>query len=363
MSRRIELRVELGDRSYGIFVGAGISASVPGGAGEFFTGRRVLLVSDANVAALHGEKVMAMVVELGGNPSLATVRPGEENKNLATMSSLYEAAVAAGLDRGSVVVGFGGGVPGDMAGFLAATYMRGVDFVQLPTSLLAMVDSSVGGKTGVDLPSGKNLVGAFWQPRAVIIDTDFLKTLPLRELRCGLAEIVKHAVIRDAEMFAELEANIERLLEPDLDFHTRVVARNCGIKAAVVAADEREGGLRAILNYGHSFGHAIEAIGGYGEFGHGEAVAIGMCMAADLAVELGLCEPDLVERQEALLLALGLPTGLPQGDPFKVLAAMNRDKKNRGGKRRLILPAAIGEVEISTADDGAVLGAIGGRCE
>ncbi len=256
---------------------------------------------------------------------------------------------------------------GDTAGFLAASYMRGIAYVQVPTSLVAQVDSAIGGKTGVDLPEGKNLVGAFYQPRHVLIDVKSLTTLPERQLRCGLAEVVKYGVILDAGFFAWLEENVAGLLAPDLDVYQRVVRRSCELKAEVVVADEREiTGQRAILNYGHTFGHAVEKLSGYSRFTHGEGVSIGMAMAADLACILD-DDPslrDLVRRQDALCQRLGLPIRVDALAPGDILAAMRTDKKYQKGRNRLILPRRLGHVElVKDVDEAAVLQAIEGRCD
>jgi len=276
---------------------------------------------------------------------------------------LCRAAAAAGLERGSLIVALGGGVTGDLAGFAAAIYMRGIACIQLPTSLLAMVDASVGGKTGADLPEGKNLVGAFWQPARVLVDPACLTTLPLRELRNGLAEMVKYGMILDARLFALLEANLDRLLRPDLEFYAEAIARCCSLKAAVVAADERESGTRAILNYGHTFGHAIEAAQNYRGLAHGEAVAVGMVMAANLAEAGGELSAEVARRQRELLAAIGLPTSVAGIDPETILTAMSRDKKVAHGELRLVVPRAIGQVELRPVADRAQLrAAIAAAC-
>jgi 3-dehydroquinate synthase len=291
---------------------------------------------------------------------------GEEAKNLDTLEYLYGEAVSAGLDRKSVIVALGGGVVGDTAGYLAASYMRGIDFIQIPTSLVAQVDSSIGGKTGVDLPQGKNLVGAFHQPRLVILDVDTLATLDPRQLRCGLAEVIKYGVILDAEFFVFLEANIDALLATDPDVYGHVVQRSCELKAMIVLEDEFETGRRAILNYGHTFGHAIEKVTGYTVYTHGEAIAIGMGMAADLAVALDstAARLELVQRQDALFDAVGLPNRIDGVDPEQVVAAMQTDKKYVGGRNKLIVPSAIGTVEIlNDVAEVAIRASIIGRTE
>jgi 3-dehydroquinate synthase len=252
-----------------------------------------------------------------------------------------------GADRKSIVVAAGGGVIGDLAGFVAATYARGVEFFQFPTSLLAQVDSSVGGKVGVNLPGAKNMVGAFWQPLGVLIDTEVLNTLPIREYRAGLAEVVKYGVILDADFFAYLENHVDGLNERQPEVLRHVIARCCRLKADVVENDEREiSGLRAVLNYGHTFGHAIEAETGYGRFLHGEAVSIGMLGASRLAERLGRVDEGFTQRQHELLSALGLPVVMPDLDRDVLLAAMQRDKKVAHGRLRFVLPTKMGHVEL-----------------
>ena len=260
---------------------------------------------------------------------------------------MWNKLLELGADRKTLVVAVGGGVIGDLAGFAAATYARGVAFAQVPTTLLAQVDSSVGGKVGINLPLAKNIVGAFWQPVAVLIDTKTLATMPAREYRSGLAEVVKYGVILDADFFAQLERDAAALLAQRQDVLEKVIARCCRLKADVVEADEREEtGLRAVLNYGHTFAHALEAIAGYGELLHGEAVSIGMMCAARLARRLGRIDDEFVQRQEKLLVALKLPVAVPKLDTDELMAAMVHDKKTEHGKLRFVLPTRMGHVEI-----------------
>ncbi|MFA5204385.1 MAG: 3-dehydroquinate synthase [Lentisphaeria bacterium] len=357
------LMVELGARRYPILLGRGMSAAAAGVAAlrDAVAGRRCLLVADSTVAPLHAA-ALRQALEAAGAAACETASfpAGEGSKTLDTLAALYRAAARFGLDRGGVAVALGGGVAGDLAGFFAATWMRGIAFVQAPTSLLALVDSSVGGKTGVDLPEGKNLVGAFHQPRLVLGDLAWLDTLPACELRNGLAEVVKYGAGLDAAFFAELERDADALLAREPAVLERVVARCCAIKAAVVAADEHEGegGRRALLNYGHTFGHAVETLTGYAGFRHGEAVAVGMVLAATLAARLGRCPPELPARTAALLARLGLPTRLPADPavtPEAMIAVMGRDKKTRAGRLRLVLPGALGETALVPLDDLAAL--------
>lgn len=324
--------VELGDRSYEILIGSGIRELAK---------QSDLLVTDSNVDKYYGSWAETKA-------NCKYIFPaGEENKSIQTVADICRAAAQNRLSRKSVMTALGGGVCGDMTGFAAAIYMRGIDFVQIPTTLLAMVDSSVGGKTAVDIPEGKNLIGAFHQPRQVLIDTDFLKTLPLKEIRCGLAEIIKTGVILDENLFAELEKAPETLTTaPDYERYSSIIRRCCELKAQVVAADEKEGGLRAILNYGHTFGHAFELLSNF-TLSHGEGVVLGMCAAGEYAAAEGIWSKQETLRQKKLIAALGLPTRLDTayktGD---VIQAMLGDKKSASGKINLVLPTRIGHAEI-----------------
>ena len=338
--------VLLAERSYKIVIGGNIVNNLAQYAAGFVTNKNCLIITDSNVLELYNSKVTKELQKAKVAQCNTEFFPaGEENKTLNTMTNFYSSAVKNGLDRKSMFIALGGGVTGDMCGFLAASYMRGVDFIQIPTSLLAMVDSSVGGKTGIDLEEGKNLVGAFWQPKMVLIDPCFLKTLPKRELLCGLAEIIKYGVIIDHELFVDLENNIDKLQNLDIDYYSDVIARCCQIKADIVAQDEREGGIRAILNYGHTFGHAIEKVSNF-SIGHGEGVAIGMCMAANLAVSDNLMSKYDAQRQKALLDEIGLPTTVDGHDAQKIVDAMSSDKKCEAGENIFIIPNSIGKVEI-----------------
>jgi 3-dehydroquinate synthase len=292
--------------------------------------------------------------------SKATVASGETSKSIAKFEQLLKWILDEGGDRRSVVIAVGGGVVGDLAGYVAASFTRGIRFVQVPTTLLAMVDSSVGGKTGINLPSAKNMVGAFWQPSLVLIDTDVLTSLPDRSYLSGLAEVIKYGVIDDAEFFSWLESNAKQLAARDGTALRHAIQKSCECKARVVGEDEREtSGRRAILNYGHTFAHAIEATTGYGTLLHGEAVSIGMQMAARLAIDLQMADPSLLERQTALLEACGLPTRLENANPDEMLPVMMRDKKVAHGNLRFILPTEIGVVDlVGGIDEAAVRQAI-----
>ncbi|MFN3842059.1 MAG: 3-dehydroquinate synthase [Rehaibacterium terrae] len=353
------LQVELGARRYPIHIDRGL-LDRPGLIAGCAPGRHVLIVTDANVAPLYLAKLEAALA--GKLVRSVILPPGEQEKTLARFAELMDALATLGASRDATVVALGGGVIGDLAGFAAACWMRGVRLVQVPTTLLAMVDSSVGGKTAVDLPAGKNLVGAFHQPAAVIADTDTLRTLPERELRAGLAEVVKYGALGDADFFAWLEARGKDLLARDTDALAAAIERCCMHKAAIVARDETETGERALLNFGHTFGHAIEAEQGFGGLLHGEAVAAGMVLAARLSQALGLAAPTDTERLAALLQGLGLPVAVPAGlAPEALLARMRLDKKNRSGRLRLILWRGIGRAEIveDVAED-AVLAVLAG---
>ena len=341
------VEVSLGDRSYRIVIGADVLTGAGRHVADVVGSGRALVVSDDTVADLYLERVRASMAEADLAVSAVTVPPGEPSKCHEQLLRVYDACLAAGLERGSVVVALGGGVVGDLAGFVAATYLRGLVCVQMPTTLLAQVDSSVGGKTGVNLPGGKNLVGAFHQPSLVLADVATLQTLDDRQMATGMAEVVKHAMIRDATLFDFLEAEARTLLRRDAGAMEEVVAWNCRIKAAVVAADEHEEGLRAILNYGHTVGHAVETVASYGAYTHGEAVALGMNAEADLARARGDITPEVHARQQDLLTRFGLPSRLRRPLDIAALAgAMRRDKKVRAGRVRFVLPQAIGTVHV-----------------
>ncbi|UUO07106.1 3-dehydroquinate synthase [Blastopirellula sp. J2-11] len=339
--------MQLSERSYDIEIGAGIIDTAP----QFFAARtkisHAILVTDEDVRPLYAERIAAACAAAGMRTTLLCVPTGETSKSIAMADQLWNQSLAEGADRKTVVIAVGGGVVGDLAGFLAATFARGLSFFQVPTTLLAQVDSSVGGKVGVNLPTAKNMVGAFWQPQGVLIDVDVLSTLPEREYRAGLAEVVKYGVILDPDFFAYLEANVAAIQRRDRKALTQVIARCCQLKADVVQADERETtGLRAVLNYGHTFCHAFEATCGYGQLLHGEAVSIGMLCASRLAESLGRIAPDVTQRQQNLLSELGLPTVPPQVDIDLVMAAMQRDKKVEHGKLQFVLPTKLGRVEL-----------------
>jgi 3-dehydroquinate synthase len=329
------------------------------------SGRKVLVVSNPDVATPYGERCLTSLRQAGFDANLLVLEAGEDRKTLASISLIHDAAFAQRLERSSLMVALGGGVVGDMTGFAAATWLRGIGVVQVPTTLLAMVDASIGGKTGVNHPGGKNLIGAFHQPQLVLIDPDSLATLPERDFRAGMAEVIKYGVIGDAELFRELESAGERLASMrtlPAPLLQRILERSAAAKARVVAADEREGGLRAILNYGHTLGHVVETLCGYGTYLHGEAVAIGMVAAGELALELGLWSAKDQARQRAVIAAAGLPGRWPELDNTAVLECLQGDKKVRDGCVRFVLPTSLGSVEIRSDVSGEQVVAALARC-
>jgi 3-dehydroquinate synthase len=341
------LRLELGARSYPIYIGSGLLAHA-----DLLTrhvaGARVAVVSNETVAPLYLARISRWLERY--QPVNVILPDGEEHKTLEVLNRIYDALLTARCDRQTTIIALGGGVVGDMAGFAAATYQRGVPFIQIPTTLLSQVDSSVGGKTGVNHPLGKNMIGAFYQPKAVIIDTDTLNTLPDRELSAGLAEVIKYGLIRDPEFLEWLEANLDKLLARDPAALGHAIHRSCQNKAEVVAADETEHGIRAILNLGHTFGHAIETGMGYGEWLHGEAIAAGMVMAAELSCRLGWLSREDVKRVEQLIARARLPARPPAGlSAARMRELMSVDKKVLAGKLRLVLLKGLGQAVV-TAD-------------
>ncbi|MFC4259087.1 3-dehydroquinate synthase [Marinobacter lacisalsi] len=339
-----ELRVELGDRSYPILIGKGLLGSFD--LTPYVSGRTVMIVTNTTVAPLYLEQARNSFP--GCQVDEVILPDGEAFKNWETLNLIFDALLKNRHSRKTTLVALGGGVVGDMAGFAAACYQRGVDFIQIPTTLLSQVDSSVGGKTGINHPLGKNMVGAFHQPRSVLIDTDTLQTLPQREISAGLAEVIKYGLIREPDFLAWLEGAMASLTSLDSEALTEAIYRSCVCKADVVAQDEREEGLRAILNLGHTFGHAIETHAGYGNWLHGEAVGAGMVMAADLSKRLGFITDEDLRRVKSVIVSAGLPTGVPDdmtSDHFMNLMAV--DKKNVNGQLRLILLRSLGDAEVT----------------
>lgn len=341
-----EVTVPLGARTYSIRIGSRLLSELGRRCAALKPGRRCAVISDAHVAKRYAAAVEKNLRTAGFEPVRIVVPPGETSKSLDTVQFCYDRLAAHRLERKSFIIALGGGVVGDLAGFVAATYLRGVPFVQVPTTLLAQVDSSVGGKVGVNLKAGKNLVGAFYQPRLVLCDLDSLKTLPPREYRAGLAEVIKYGIIYDAELFARLERDMSRLIKRDPRTLEEIIARCCQIKAHVVGQDETETGLRAILNFGHTIGHALEAISRYGKYLHGEAISIGQVAAAELSAALTALPQVEVERITDLFRRSGLPTSveLNRREMNRLFAAMRLDKKVSAGEIKFVLARRIGDV-------------------
>ena len=360
-----KVQIALGDRSYVIEIGAGL-LDRPATYDAVPKAAAALIVTNTTVAPLYAERLRAALA--GKYPIVHTVvlPDGEAHKTWATLNQIFDALLGQGCDRKTVLYALGGGVVGDMTGFAAASYMRGVPFVQVPTTLLAQVDSSVGGKTAINHPLGKNMIGAFYQPQRVVCDLDTLKTLPERELSAGLAEVIKYGPIADLEFLDWIEANIDALMARDAAALAHAVKRSCEIKAWVVGQDERESGLRAILNFGHTFGHAIEAGLGYGEWLHGEAVGCGMIMAARLSQRLGLVDSGFVQRLINLVVRAGLPVKAPRLDAGdnagRYLALMRVDKKAEGGEIKFVVIDGAGQASVRGAPDALVREVIDASC-
>ena len=346
------LQVSLGERSYPILIAPGI-LNTEGVLRELIPARQVLIVTNEVVAPLYLD-TLASTISAADQHSLI-LPDGEERKTLATFSRIIDALMQHGFHRDACLVALGGGVIGDIGGYAAASYQRGIDYVQIPTTLLAQVDSSVGGKTAVNHPDGKNMIGAFYQPTCVLADTDTLKSLPPREFSAGLAEVIKHSLILDRDFFDWLEAHMDEILAIDSDALGFIVRRNCELKAAIVAEDERERGRRALLNLGHTFGHALETLSGYGTLLHGEAVAIGIALAARTSAQLGWLETNDCSRIEALLERARLPVSASGISVDELLACMQMDKKASAKGLNLILLRQIGEGIIKPAPDESLL--------
>ena len=354
------LTVNLGDRSYPIYVGAGILAR----AGEFLQAAglrgKVAVVSNSTVAKLYIEPVNEALTRAGFEVVTILIPDGEEHKNLDSLATIYDRLVRARFERKSIILALGGGVVGDLAGFAAATYLRGVPYIQVPTTLLAQVDSSVGGKTAVNHRDGKNLIGAFYQPRLVLIDVEMLRSLPRRELVAGLAEVIKYGIIEDAELFSVLEDKIDRLIGLDGALLSQVIAASCAIKARVVEQDEREDDYRAVLNFGHTVGHALEAATGYSEFLHGEAVGVGIAKATAISLRHGFCDQQTLDRIRRLIEKTGLPADLPKSvTKESLIQGMEVDKKSAGGKIKFVMCAGIGKTRFHSLSPAEVLAGLG----
>ena len=340
------LSIDLGERSYEILIGPGLRKR----SGEFLKAvlnpSRIVIITHPSINSLYGEEVARNFVDQGWTTDIIEVPEGESSKNLGQAEKLYDRLLELNCDRKSVLVALGGGVIGDLVGFVAATYQRGIPFIQIPTTLLSQVDSSVGGKTAVNHPKGKNMIGAFYQPRLVVVDLETLRTLPSNEYRAGLAEIVKYGVISDASLFEFLETHCKEILSLDHECLSHIIETSCAIKAAVVEKDERESHYRMILNFGHTLGHAIESLTGYSSFIHGEAVAMGMVRAAKLSHSMGKCSEEVPMRLEALLKKLGLPVEMPKLESSAVIESLYHDKKTMDHKIKFILVKEIGSIEI-----------------
>jgi 3-dehydroquinate synthase len=360
--RRV-IPIALGDRSYDIVIGERLLAD-PRSYEDLAHGSVAVLVSNPTVFSLHGAGVRTALEARFSRLLTIELPDGEAHKNWASLDLIFDRMLAEGCDRKTVIFALGGGVVGDVAGFAAACYMRGIPFVQLPTTLLAQVDSSVGGKTAINHPRGKNMVGAFYQPQRVLCDLAVIDTLPPREMSAGLAEIIKYGPIADAAFLEWIESNIDRLSARDRTALAHAVQRSCEIKAAIVASDERETGLRAILNFGHTFGHAIEAGLGYGQWLHGEAVGCGMVMASDLSVRLGLMPPAFVDRMRAICARAGLPVRAPAlGGAQRWLDLMRVDKKSEGGELRFVVIETLGRAALRPVPEALVRETLAAHCD
>jgi 3-dehydroquinate synthase len=354
------LTVNLGERSYPVHVGAGLLEQ----AGELLQQAgvrgKVAVVTNPTVAQLYLDPIHEALTNAEFEVTPILLPDGEEHKNLKSLVSIYDRLIDERFERKSCVLALGGGVVGDVAGFAAATYLRGVSYVQVPTTLLAQVDSSVGGKTGINHESGKNLIGAFYQPKLVLIDVAVLRTLPHRELAAGLAEVIKYGIIQDPALFELLEQRMEKLLGSDRELLSQVITVSCAIKARVVEADEREEDYRAVLNFGHTIGHALEAVTGYRQLLHGEAVAVGMVKAVTLSMQQGFCDTASFNRVAALVRKAGLPVEIPSGVlPQNLIQAMEVDKKVAGGKIKFIMCEGIGKTRFHWLAPNEVLSALG----
>ncbi|HEX9265576.1 MAG TPA: 3-dehydroquinate synthase [Candidatus Binatia bacterium] len=354
------LTVNLGARSYPIHIGAGVLER----AGELLqqAGLRgkVAVVTNPTVAQLYLDAVHEALRHAGFEVTPILLPDGEEHKSLQSLATVYDRLIAERLERQSCVLALGGGVIGDLAGFAAATYLRGIPYAQVPTTLLAQVDSSVGGKTAVNHESGKNLIGAFYQPKLVLIDVEILRSLPRREFIAGVAEVIKYGIIEDPDLFRLLEQKVEDIVKPDRELLSQVILKSCAIKARVVEADEREDDRRAVLNFGHTVGHALEAATGYRQFLHGEAIGIGMVKAAALSVQQGFCDQQSYERIIKLVKKAGLPTELPSGvSAQSLIQGMEVDKKAAGGKIKFVVCCGIGKTRFHWLTPGEILNALG----
>lgn len=341
--KRIDMQFE--NTAYPIIIDKGWEATLSKIPSNIFL-KKALIISDTNVGPLYSNEIIKALSENDIGIRTILIDPGESSKTIEKAMDIYTTALNSRMDRDSLFIALGGGVVGDLAGFTASTYMRGVPYLQIPTSLLAQVDSSVGGKTAVNHPLGKNMIGSFYQPKGVLINTDTLKSLPVRQISTGLAEVIKYGVIADKNLFSYLEENIEKVFSFDDKVLNHIIYKSCTIKAKIVAQDEKDKGIRGILNFGHTIGHAIEAETSFTEYTHGESVAIGMVAEAELAQLLGLIDKGFVDRLKNLLLKAKLPIKLPNIDTDRLIKHMQRDKKNKIGKIVFVLPTKLGRVEM-----------------
>ncbi len=355
------LRIDLGDRSYDILIGRGLLPRLV----EFLPERprRAVIVTNPEINRLYGGPVRQSLESTGIEWGCVEIPEGEAHKTLEDANRVYDYLLEGQYDRKTLLIALGGGVIGDLTGFVAATYQRGVPYVQVPTTLLSQVDSSVGGKTAVNHPAGKNMIGAFYQPRAVVADLDTLNSLSPDEFRCGLAEIIKYGVIEDPELFAYLEDHVDDIQKLETKCLAHIIQKSCAIKARVVEKDEHESNYRMVLNFGHTLGHAVEALTHYSQFKHGEAVAIGMVFAAQLSQHMGLCNAAIQDRIARLISLFGLPTRLPPFESADYIASMHRDKKAHGNHIRFIVVRQIGKIEIADSVEESVLSEVIGQME
>lgn len=342
-----DIFVDLGKDSYSIIIDRGILSQVGTLISKVISPRKAIIITDKIVEPLYGNVVLNSLSECKFDVKLVSLEPGEEQKSMAMAEVLYESLFDHEMDRKSLIVALGGGVLGDLAGFVASTFMRGIPFIQIPTTLLAQVDSSIGGKVAVNHPRGKNMIGCFYQPKAVFIDTDTLRTLPKAEITAGMVEVIKYGMIKDAAFFEYIEKHLPEILELEPAVLEEIIYNSCKVKTHVVELDEKEEGLRAILNYGHTIGHALEALTSYKKYRHGDAVAMGMICASKIAMEMNLADESVLKRQESLFVKLGLSLKDTELNPDDIVSILYQDKKTIGGKLRFVLPTEIGTVVIN----------------
>lgn len=356
------IRVLLGKNSYDIKIGYNFLSSLGKEINKLGYSKQTVVITNTTVADLYKDKIIKSLDSCGIKNIVLVVPDGEKYKSLETASDLYDSLIKINAHRNNPIIAFGGGVVGDLAGFVAATYMRGVPFIQVPTTLLAQVDSSVGGKVAVNHPSGKNMIGCFYQPKLVLIDIDFLETLPLREYKAGLAEIIKYGFIQDEALLELLESDSDKIFNKDRDILLKIISGCCEIKARIVEEDEKDFGKRAVLNYGHTVGHAIESLAGYGKLLHGEAISIGMIAAADIAHQMKLIDTDLMERHKKILTAFGLPVSISKIKPDEILKKIELDKKKRQETESFVLLEKIGEPQIFEISRDLIIQALNRIC-